>query len=627
MLNHWPISRRITAGFSVALLTVLVLAVVAFVSVWQLGSKFHQFRDTTKQTGLSADLYTRISDARVAAIKFRLNPDLVNADRIHDGLNGILTNQDAETVLTDRPESVAKIAELRDSVKRYSAAFSQIESDVVERNAQTAAALQYAETARATTAEVATAAQASISFEEARLAGEAEKSIADLFAVAADFLLTRSEEQRKSIDSAHARLAENLKLLEAAGRDESRLAQVARVQDLIEKFIQSLTAIQTLDQKIARSAGELDTIGPAMATLMRELRATATADQVALDAESESIVDLMLLVVPVVGLLATILAVALSVFIARSISRPVETLADQTAALAAGDYSFDVTGTQYDHELGRAARALEVFRESMMDAEKLRTSLQSVLSDSLKNAQAVSDASAQLQLSSQTLSDGSNSQADSAQQASAAVEEMSANIRQTADNAVETETIANNSAEQARTSGEAVSTAVQAMQTIAERIGIVQEIARQTDLLALNAAVEAARAGEHGKGFAVVAAEVRKLAERSEVSAREIFDLSKETVDAASQAGTMLTELVPEIEKTAQLVQGISLATQEQSIGAEQINDAIRKLDTIIQQNNEIAISAMERSQDLSMQAEDLKRTIGTFDQGNARGSEFSSAA
>ncbi|MEM7684206.1 MAG: methyl-accepting chemotaxis protein [Pseudomonadota bacterium] len=204
---------------------------------------------------------------------------------------------------------------------------------------------------------------------------------------------------------------------------------------------------------------------------------------------------------------------------------------------------------------------------------------------------------------------------------------MSANIRQTADNAVETETIANNSAEQARTSGEAVKTAVQAMQTIAERIGIVQEIARQTDLLALNAAVEAARAGEHGKGFAVVAAEVRKLAERSEVSAREIFDLSKETVDAASQAGTMLTELVPEIEKTAQLVQGISLATQEQSIGAEQINDAIRKLDTIIQQNNEIAISAMERSQDLSMQAEDLKRTIGTFDQSSARGSEFSSAA
>ncbi|MEL7471028.1 MAG: methyl-accepting chemotaxis protein, partial [Pseudomonadota bacterium] len=517
--------------------------------------------------------------------------------------------------------------ELRDSVKRYRAAFSQIESDVVERNAQTAAALQYAESARATTAEIATAAQASVSFEEARLAGEAEKTIADLFTVAVNFLLTGSEEQRKSIDSAHARLAENLNLLEAAGRDESRLAQIARVQDLIEKFMQSLTAIQTLDQKIAQNAGELDTIGPAMAALMRELRATATADQVALDTESESIVDLMLLVVPVVGLLATILAVVLSVFIARSISRPVETLADQTAALAAGDYSFDVTGTQYDHELGRAARALEVFRESMMDAEKLRTSLQSVLSDSLKNAQAVSDASAQLQLSSQTLSDGSNSQAESAQQASAAVEEMSANIRQTADNAVETETIANNSAEQARTSGEAVSTAVQAMQTIAERIGIVQEIARQTDLLALNAAVEAARAGEHGKGFAVVAAEVRKLAERSEVSAREIFDLSKETVDAASQAGTMLTELVPEIEKTAQLVQGISLATQEQSIGAEQINDAIRKLDTIIQQNNEIAISAMERSQDLSMQAEDLKRTIGTFDQGSAIGNEFSSAA
>ena len=152
------------------------------------------------------------------------------------------------------------------------------------------------------------------------------------------------------------------------------------------------------------------------------------------------------------------------------------------------------------------------------------------------------------------------------------------------------------------------------MQAIAEKIGIVQEIARQTDLLALNAAVEAARAGEHGKGFAVVAAEVRKLAERSQSSAQEISELSARTVQAASDAGRTLKDLVPEIQRTADLVREISTATQEQNIGAEQINEAIRTLDQIIQENAQTSEQAKERVLDLSIQAQDLKQSIAKFD-------------
>jgi methyl-accepting chemotaxis protein len=193
------------------------------------------------------------------------------------------------------------------------------------------------------------------------------------------------------------------------------------------------------------------------------------------------------------------------------------------------------------------------------------------------------------------------------------MEQMAANIKQTADNAAQTEKMAHQSARDALASGEAVSKAVGAMQTIAEKITIVQEIARQTDLLALNAAVEAARAGEHGKGFAVVASEVRKLAERSQAAAAEISTLSSHTVKVAAEAGDMLTRLVPDIRKTSELVEEISAACREQTIGAEQINTAIQQLDTVTQQNAGASEEMSATSEELAAQAEQLQNTIAYF--------------
>ncbi len=175
------------------------------------------------------------------------------------------------------------------------------------------------------------------------------------------------------------------------------------------------------------------------------------------------------------------------------------------------------------------------------------------------------------------------------------------------------EKIARQSALDARTSGEAVNKAVSAMETIAEKILVVQEIARQTDLLALNAAVEAARAGEHGKGFAVVAAEVRKLAERSQSAALEISGLSGDTAKAAHAAGDMLATLVPAIQKTAELVAEISASSREQNIGATQINTAIQQLDKVTQQNSSAAEQISSTSVELAEQAEHLHSAIAYF--------------
>ncbi|MCI9867209.1 MCP four helix bundle domain-containing protein [Rhizobium skierniewicense] len=248
-----------------------------------------------------------------------------------------------------------------------------------------------------------------------------------------------------------------------------------------------------------------------------------------------------------------------------------------------------------------------------LSLQRMVERLRGVVSDALTAADNVSSGSQELSASSEQLSQGATEQASSAEEASASMEQMAANIKQNADNAAQTEKIARQSSKDAEASGAAVGRAVSAMRTIADKISIVQEIARQTDLLALNAAVEAARAGEHGKGFAVVASEVRKLAERSQAAAAEISSLSGETVQVATEAGEMLNRLVPDIRKTAELVSEISAACREQDIGASQINEAIQQLDVVTQQNSGASEQMSATSEELAAQAEELQASIAFF--------------
>ncbi|WP_061025370.1 methyl-accepting chemotaxis protein [Bradyrhizobium sp. CCH5-F6] len=270
------------------------------------------------------------------------------------------------------------------------------------------------------------------------------------------------------------------------------------------------------------------------------------------------------------------------------------------------------------NEIARGNLTIEAKRISDKDKlgialETMVQRLRQVVSEALTAAQNVSAGSQELSASAEQLSQGATEQASSAEEASSSMEEMASNVKQNADNANQTEKIAAQSAKDAEASGAAVGRAVQAMQTIAEKITIVQEIARQTDLLALNAAVEAARAGEHGKGFAVVASEVRKLAERSQAAAAEIGTLSVETVKVAQEAGGMLSKLVPDIKKTAALVQEITSACREQDVGAAQINQAIQQLDKVGQQNASASEQVSSTSEELASQAEQLQSTISFF--------------
>jgi methyl-accepting chemotaxis protein len=231
----------------------------------------------------------------------------------------------------------------------------------------------------------------------------------------------------------------------------------------------------------------------------------------------------------------------------------------------------------------------------------------------------VSTGSEEMSSTAQQLSQGATEQAAAAEESTSSMEEMASSIQQNADNARQTDKIASKAAEDARASGEAVVRTVGAMKQVAEKINIIEEIARKTDLLALNAAVEAARAGEHGKGFAVVASEVRKLAERSQTAAAEISRLSIDGVQIAEGAGQLLTRLVPDIQKTAELVREIAAASAEQSTGATQVNKAIQQLDQVIQQNSASSEEMASTAEELSSQAEALQSSIAFFKTGEER--------
>ena len=247
--------------------------------------------------------------------------------------------------------------------------------------------------------------------------------------------------------------------------------------------------------------------------------------------------------------------------------------------------------------------------------------LKEVVMEVQSAADNVASGGQEMSSTAQQMSQGATEQAASAEEVSSSMEQMASSIRQNTDNAMQTEKIAIKSAADAKDGGKAVIETVMAMKEIATKISIIEEIARQTNLLALNAAIEAARAGEHGKGFAVVASEVRKLAERSQSAAGEISKLSTSSVAIAEQAGDMLTRMLPDIQKTAELVQEIAASSKEQDSGAEQINKAIQQLDQVIQQNASAAEEMASTTEELSSQAEQLKATIAffTLDSGSQR--------
>ncbi len=307
--------------------------------------------------------------------------------------------------------------------------------------------------------------------------------------------------------------------------------------------------------------------------------------------------------VAVASTLAAMLLFALGMLVLiRGVTGPLRECVRVVERVAAGDLDVEVAAGRGDE----TGRLLDGMRAMIVQLRDVVLQVQA-------SAETVSSGSQQIDASAQRLSSGTSEQAATTEEAAASIEEMNASIRETAGNASSTEQIAQKSAEAARQSGEAVASSVTAMKDIADRIGIIEEIAYQTNLLALNAAIEAARAGDQGRGFAVVAAEVRKLAERAQKAAREISDISGSSVAVAERSGRLISELVPDIQRTSDVVQQIGRSSREQANGTEQINRGIQELNRVVQENAAAAEEMSSTATSLATQAEQMKGIVAFF--------------
>ena len=458
-------------------------------------------------------------------------------------------------------------------------------------------------------------------------------SDADTDRFASDIAATRSTFQKKRDELYGLATEAGKKMIDKLSAAYAKM-NVAQDESLRLAKTDRVKAAAHSATEVRKAGGEAIAVGDEYLALVNK----QVADRSDQAHEDGARAQMLLLIILVASL---VIAVGSATWIALNISRSLSRAVNLADAVAIGDLGQKIDVVSNDeigdlinslnkmtgnlnataaiaNEISQGNLLVEAKRLSDKDSlgmalERMVEKLRQIVSEALTAAQNVSAGSQELSASAEQLSQGATEQASSAEEASSSMEEMASNVKQNADNANETEKIAAQSAKDAEASGAAVGRAVEAMQTIAEKITIVQEIARQTDLLALNAAVEAARAGEHGKGFAVVASEVRKLAERSQAAAAEIGTLSGETVKVAQEAGQMLFKLVPDIKKTAELVAEITAACREQDVGSAQINQAIQQLDKVGQQNASASEQVSSTSEELASQAEQLQTTIAFF--------------
>jgi methyl-accepting chemotaxis protein len=449
-------------------------------------------------------------------------------------------------------------------------------------------------------------------------AAEASWLGAQYYRIIADTIINRDiADSRLKMKALHDEAEADLTLLAEQADTAAEKKQVAgaleavmRIEKRFDEMIAILGNKNMVADEIRRLDGEIDLDVSAVRDNLALVAESMAAEAKQSDTDFDAIRSETLRNVTLIGILAAVLLGGFTLWIIGSILKPLLTARDAAGRLAEGDLTVSFERIPRD-ETGAVLTSMQ----SMI--EKLRT----VIGEVKNAAENLSNAAGQVSSTSQTLSQSSSEQAASVEETTASMEQITASISQNTENAKLTDRMASSAAGQAQESGGAVTSTVDAMKRIADKIRIIDDIAYQTNLLALNAAIEAARAGEHGKGFAVVAAEVRKLAERSQVAAQEIGTVAKDSVKLAERAGSLLDEMVPSIKKTSELVQEITAASQEQSSGVGQINNAMGQLNAATQQNASASEELAATAEEMGGQAAQLRELMEFFriDQGDAR--------
>lgn len=658
MLNDMTIRKKLIMAFSVLIVLMIVIFTISFIRFREMNARMSEITNVTSHKvlliGQIKHDITAISRDQKNMIATVDDEKMIEIGRIIDKEIKSINENVAKLEILSDGETLVLVKSLKDILEDYFRVHANVQRVATQNTEIKAEQIADNESRDAFQKTMATLNKVGVevtSKEALRNVLELKEAVAEMNSIERDMIIAKTtEDLEKHVEqatNAERIIEERSAFIERALQGEGR--------SLFDKFQTQYATYYTFHLQVrnyakTNSGGKAEEISVTQGEAIDDqaddviskiydiINAQLAKDQSDTEAMYDNVVRTMIVVI--------LLAIGLGVFVATWLLKDVmNSLGMATGAIkkiAAGDFSADVTTAKHD-EIGVMLKELQFMIEKLRSSvdvaklvskgdltidfttmknkggdldqalEEMVNNLREIASAIYNGAENVSAASQQVAAASQQMSQGAQEQASASEEVSSSMEQMVANIQQNTDNSRETEKIANKAAKDIQVSSNSVSETVEAITTIAERIAIIEEIASKTDLLALNAAVEAARAGEHGKGFAVVAAEVRKLAERSQKAASEITEISSKTVKSAEESKLLLMNTLPDINKTAELVQEIAAASVEQNTGADQVNGAIQQLSTVTQGNASAAEQMSSNAEELNSQAEELKAAVSYF--------------